>query len=59
METMQPKGERLRQAVKWIASQRLEDESKDLNLLIQQVSFRLNLTPKEETYLYSFYKQER
>lgn len=56
--TIKPKGERLRQAVRWIAEQRNEDSSRNVALLIQQASFRLNLTPKEELFLVSFYQQD-
>jgi len=55
MATLQPKGENLRKAVKWISSERLEDEEKSINLLIQEAALRFNLSPKEEDYLKSFY----
>jgi hypothetical protein len=53
--TIQPKGESLRKAVKWISSERLEDKEKAINLLIQEAALRFNLSPKEEVYLRSFY----
>ena len=55
MATVQPEGENLRKAVKWISSERLEDEEKTINLLIQEAALRFNLSPKEEDYLESFY----
>jgi hypothetical protein len=54
---LQPKGEKLRQAVRWIAAQRLDDESKQLALLIQQASFKYNLSPKDELFLQAFYRK--
>jgi len=55
--TIQPKGERTRQAVKWISAERLEDESTSLSALIQQASVRFNLSPKEEEFLRAFYQE--
>ncbi len=59
MSTIQPKGENLRQAVRWISAERLEDENKALSQLIQEASLRFNLSPKEEAYLISFYKEKK
>jgi hypothetical protein len=55
---LQPKGEKLRQAVRWIAAERLADESKDFSQLIQQASFKYNLSPKDELFLQSFYSKK-
>ena len=57
MATIQPKGETLRQAVKFISSERLEDNGLSLSQLIQEVALRFNLSPKEEEYLKSFYEE--
>ena len=57
MSTIQPKGECLKKAVKWISSERLEDEEKSINLLIQEAALRFNLSPKDEDYLKSFYRK--
>ena len=59
MSTIQPRGEKVRQAVKWISAERLEDENKALSLFIQEASMRFNLSPKEEAFLRSFYAQEQ
>jgi hypothetical protein len=58
MATVQPKGEKLRQAVKWISENRQEDESRSLYMLIQQASQQFNLSPKDEEFLMSFYKED-
>jgi hypothetical protein len=55
--TIQPKGENIRLAVKWISCERQEDESKSLSALIQGASMRFNLSPKEEEFLRAFYKE--
>jgi hypothetical protein len=56
MTTILPKGEKLRQAVKWISAERLEDEKKPLSTLIGQACVRFNLSPKDEEYLNGFYR---
>lgn len=58
MATIQPKGEKVRQAVKWISEGRLEDEGRSIALLIQQAAGQFNLSPKDEEFLRSFYKSE-
>ena len=57
MATIQPKGEKLKQAIKWISSEIKEEGGKSILLLIEEASFRFNLTPKEETFLRSFYQE--
>ncbi|MFH1953784.1 MAG: hypothetical protein ABIL06_19465 [Pseudomonadota bacterium] len=58
MATIQPKGESIRQAVKWISAERLEDEKKALSKLIREAALRFNLSPKDEEYLCSFYAEK-
>jgi hypothetical protein len=55
--TIQPKGEHLRQAIRWISAERLEDESKPIAKLIQEAGQRFNLSPVDEEYLVSFYRE--
>jgi len=59
MAIVQPKGEKIRQAVKWISENRREDESRSLYLLIQEAGERFNLSPKDEDFLMSFYEENR
>ncbi len=59
MATIQPKGEKVRQAVKWISAERMENETKAFSLLIQEAALKFNLSPKEEEFLNSFYKEEK
>ena len=56
MSTIMPKGENLRQAVKWISENLKEDENAKIPLLIEKAGIRFNLSPKDEEYLRSFYK---
>ena len=55
MATIQPKGEKVRQAVKWISEGLLEDEGRSVALLIQEAAGQFNLSPKDEKFLRSFY----
>ena len=58
MATIQPKGDKVRQAVKWISEGLLEDEGRGIALLIQEAASRFNLSPKDEEFLSSFYTSE-
>ena len=58
MATIQPKGEKVRQAVRWISEERKEDENKGIPLLIQEASTRFNLSPMDEEFLRCFYEEE-
>jgi hypothetical protein len=57
MATIQPKGERVRQAVKWISENRKEDDKRSVHRLIQDASLRFTLSPKEEDFLRAFYEE--
>ena len=59
MATIVPKGENIRRALKWISDNRLEDKEKSFPLLIQEAGLKFNLSPKEETFLENFYKENR
>jgi hypothetical protein len=58
MATIQPKGEQLRQAIKWISAERQENENRAIPLLIEEAALRFNLSPKDEEFLRSFYEGE-
>jgi hypothetical protein len=57
MATVQLKGEKVRQAVKWISENLKEDEKRPIYRLIQDASLRFTLSPKEEDFLRSFYEE--
>ncbi len=58
MATVQPQGENLRQAVRWISEQLDQDSNRKIPVLIQEACVRFNLTPKDEVYLASFYRSD-
>ncbi len=57
MCTIMPKGEKIRQAVRWISEELKMDESLDLSKLIEKAAYKFNLSPKEEEELKAFYAQ--
>jgi hypothetical protein len=59
MATIMPKGDKLRQAVKWISEALKEDERPSIPLLIEKAALRFNLSPKDEDFLRSFYKENK
>ncbi len=58
MATIQPKGERVRQAVKWISAEMKDDPGKGMRKLIQEAALKFNLSPLEEEYLTNFCRGE-
>jgi hypothetical protein len=57
--SIQPEGEQLRNAVKWISEQRKEgkgDGGSD-SQLVSAAALKFNLSPKEEAYLHRFLKE--
>lgn len=48
---IQPKGENLRKAVKWIAAKRTNNPSIDLTKTIEQAGLQFNLSPKDTEFL--------
>lgn len=56
MTTIQPKGEQLRKAVQWISEKR--KETLDINpvKLVDEASFRFDLSPKDSEFLRRFVK---
>jgi len=58
MATILPKSENLRRAVRWISEMRKENEGGSLGSLIEKAALTYNLSPREEEYLRSFYKEK-
>ena len=54
--TIQPEGESLRKAVKWIAEEEKAGSSKSRQALIQAACLHFNLTPMEAEYLSRSFK---
>ena len=51
MATVQPKGENLRKAVKWISEERLYNPDRSHQSLIEEACLKFNLSPMDAEYL--------
>ncbi len=59
MGTIQPEGEDLRKAVKWLSEERKYSPEKQLSKLLEEACFKFNLSPMEAEYLTKFVKSEK
>ena len=59
MATIMPKGDKLRQGLTWISEVLKEDENASIPLLIEKAALKFNLSPKDEEFLGSFYKENK
>jgi len=57
--SIQPEGEDLRKAVKWVSEERKLNPEINLQKLIQEASLRFNLSPADGEFLARFVRQER
>ena len=51
MTTVQPKGEDLRRAVKWISEAHREKPNRSYRSIIEDACLKFNLSPKDAEYL--------
>jgi hypothetical protein len=51
-----PEGENVRKAVQWISDRRQYEGGGPLATLIEDASKRFNLSPKDEEFLFRFFK---
>ena len=58
MSTIQPQGEEIRKAVKWISEERQAGTALDDNRLVEQAAVKFNLSPKEVEFLAKFVKEQ-
>ena len=56
--SIQPEGELLRKAVKWVSEERTYNPEKKLKALVDEACMKFNLSPKEAEYLFRFFTQE-
>ena len=52
--SIEPQGESLRKAVKWISEERRFNPQADLKKLIENACIQFNLSPKDEDFLLRF-----
>jgi len=53
--SIQPEGEDLRKATRWISDERLNKPNKKLTDLIEQACVKFNLSPQDAEFLTRFY----
>ena len=58
MSTVQPEGEDLRKAVKWISEERKYDPQTQLSKLIEEACLKFDLSPMDAEYLLKLLKQK-
>jgi len=51
MTTIQPEGEQIRKALKWIAGEQKDDPKESRMKLVGEAGIKFNLSPLEEEYL--------
>ncbi len=56
--TIQPEGEDLRKATRWIADERLSNPEASLADLIEQACVKFDLPPKEAEFLMRFFSEK-
>ncbi|MBW1614934.1 MAG: hypothetical protein JRJ49_00035 [Deltaproteobacteria bacterium] len=54
--SVQPKGEHIKKAIKWLSAQREENKNKSEEAILEEVSVRFNLSPNDTEYIKKFVK---
>ena len=49
--SIQPQGEDLRRAVKWVSEERKYNPQKDVSAIVQEACMKFDLSPKDEDFL--------
>jgi hypothetical protein len=55
---LQPEGDAVRNAVKYISELRNESSDSQIQTLIEKACLKFDLTPKDATFLTQFYKEQ-
>ncbi|MCM2284902.1 MAG: hypothetical protein NDI81_08990 [Desulfobacula sp.] len=58
MSTIMPQGEKLKHAVQWISEKRTENPDINPAKLVDEASFRFDLSPKDSEFLLRFVKND-
>ena len=53
--SIQPEGEDIRKATRWISDQRLDNPSANLTSLIEKASVKFDLSPQDTEFLTRFF----
>ena len=56
MSALEPRGEKLRRALRWISAQREERPGEKLATLVDEATLRFDLSPREAEFLVELYR---
>ena len=59
MHDILPEGEDLRRAVKWVSGNLKEGPGKSIQQLVQEATFKFDLSPKDAEFLMNFFSQRK
>jgi hypothetical protein len=59
MTTVQPEGEDLRKATRWIAEERKYNPERKLSELIEEACLKFDLSPMDEEFLFRILKDQK
>ena len=59
MSNIQPEGEDIRKAVKWISEERKYGTGKTFLKLIEEAGLKFDLSPMDTEYLINFFRKEQ
>ncbi len=57
MTTIQPQGEAIKTAIKWVSEQRIDDPEMELSTLVQKAALMFDLSPADASFLERFFKE--
>lgn len=57
MSGLLPEGEDLRRAIKWISANLQENPDQKIGKLVQEATFKFDLSPKDADFLLEFYSK--
>jgi hypothetical protein len=55
MTTIQPQGEAVKTAIKWVSEQLLDDPETELRTLVQKAALTFDLSPADASFLERFF----
>jgi len=57
--SIQPEGEDIRRAIRWISDEKKYNPEKSLKQLVEAACLRFNLSPLDADYLFGFYNENK
>ena len=57
--SIQPQGEDLRKAVKWVFEERKHNSERDIQQIVEEASAKFDLSPKDAAFLGRFVREDQ